>query len=627
MSASSRTALHVLRLVLRSQPTQLPRRAASSAATAAAALVQDTDNSSSSSSAPTKSHAIPFAELTARSSFLESESDEYTTASLLLPAREVDLEPIPWPTLFPHAGTLPPKSKFCDPIFRLVSQDRYKDALLIYSEILSHNDKVRRGVLAGHSIRIQHRHAYLRPAIHSLKKGDHKSTLMWLGIYPNRPATYNHPALKSVWAPMIEIFINDKGSFRDDPEFLAEFLVLAGRKGLLPTLLPPILPHLTFAFPPEDSTSILGRAIQAYRESTTSDTSDSARAQYQEEIVDAQIAGWWGSYLRKLIIAGWKDQARYLVDHKPFSGEWDGITRKYIQEELEDEKRKPDSIRIADTSSVIRRIRSSLVDLPTPTELATLLRALSHPLLKSEHPTLAARYKSRFTRPPSTHKARRLPTIQQKLWIHAEILNLQLEGRHQDAVDLFRDNFIWIGLPDQTKIYGEIPVIDRRMVKSYPSIHILTSVIPSIIYTLPHPTSKSAQTFYSTYIDSINTYPPSLRPTSATYSTLLRELTYHAGSLAGLRALRALTDNGIEPGQESYAAVLYALAGRRQIDQFWSLFSQAERENMLRTRTYRGLVAVLVKTGLAKDAEKVFWRAKERYKDEDVFEGLEIATK
>ncbi|WWC72237.1 uncharacterized protein I206_106199 [Kwoniella pini CBS 10737] len=629
MSSSSRNALHVLRLVLRTQTISKSRLASSSAT---AALIRDSDISSSSSTLNNKSHAILSEDTTIRPSFLESESDEYTTASLLLPDRELDPEPIPWPKLFSHSGEIPPKSKFCDPIFRLVTQDRYKEALTIYHEIVSHNDKIRQGVTIGHSIRIQHRHEYLKPALYSLKIGDHKSTLMWLGIYPNRPATYNHPALKEVWTPIINVFINDKGSFRDDPEFLQEFLILAGRKGLLPTLLPPILPHLVFSFPPENSKAILENAIQAYRESTTSDTSRTPRAKYQEEIVIKQIIEWWGSYLRKLLIAGWKIEARYLVDDKPFEGEWDQITQKFIMEELksisESSVDKSESLKLIDTSDIIMRIRSSLVDLPTPTELATLIRALSHPLINLEHPTLLSRFKSRFTRPPSTHRARNYPTIQQKLWLHAEILNLQREGDHCTALALFRDNFVWAGLPDQSLLFGQAPPpIGNLQLKSYPTIQIITTIIPSIIYNLPHPISKTISTFYGNYVESIHTYPPSLRPNSVTYSTLLRELTHHSGSLAGLRAIRLVIDNGIEPGESSYAAVLYALAGRRQIEQFWSFLYQAERENMIGTTTYRGLMAILVKTGLTKDAEKLFWRARERYQNENVFDGLDVEGK
>ncbi|WWC91938.1 uncharacterized protein L201_006890 [Kwoniella dendrophila CBS 6074] len=684
MSSTSRNALYVLRLVLRGQPTSATPRRGVSSATATANLSRDFDPSQPSY--PSSSSASPASTSTGKKhlenaydnstlSFLESESDEYETASLLLPTREFDPEPIPWPTLFKHPEIIPPKSKFCDPIYRLVTKDRYKDALIIYQEILSHNLRIQQknhhnASLKSnevdrskaeedndqdldnslefehlHSIRIQHRHEYLKPVIHSLKIGDHKSVLLWLNIYPNRPATSNNPHLKKIWSPILDIFINDKGSFRNDPKFFEEFLVLIGKKGLLPVLLPTLLPHLTFSFKPENSKSILENSIKAYINSTTSYIRDSKtdRAELQLDIVNSQIKSWWSSYLRKLLIAGYKDEAKSLIDNKPFQPQWDQHTLKIIKEELECDLKAEDSeefVKLTDTSTILKRIRLSLNELPTPTELSDLIRALSHPFISQDHPTLFDRYKSRFTRPPSIPKARKYATVQEKLWLHAEILNYRKEGNHQDAIDLFREKFVWAGLPDLRLLYPEnqVPMTAAEETsKIYPSIQIITSIIPSLVYTLPRSDSKSisdnAQTFFNLYIESVDKFAPSLKPNETTYGMLLREITHHSGSLNGLRYLRKLsssitegTDKDTPIGENSYAAVLYALAGRRQIEQFWSLLSQCEKEEsiVITSRTYRGLVAILIKTGLSKEAEKLFWRARHRFNNDDIFDNLDI---
>ncbi|WWC95143.1 hypothetical protein V866_001997 [Kwoniella sp. B9012] len=641
MSSAQRNALYVLRMVWRDPQIPLSRRSVSTAtATVPLTIQPDHSSSTTSTSTPPSTSSIDnvhsllpmnTSSTTSTPSFLESESDEYTTANLLLPERHLHPEPIPWPTLFPNSNVIAPQSKFCDPIYRLVARDRYNDALTIYKEILSHNTRIQKGLL-GHSIRIQHRHEYLKPAIKSLVEGDHQSTLLWLNIYPNRPATTNHPGLKEIWKPVLDIVINEKESFKEDPQFLQEFMVLVGKKGLLPTFLPQLLPHLTFAFPPETSLRILGESIKAYVSSTTSDNSQTDRAKYQKEIVQPQLVAWWGSYLRKLIIAGWKEQALDLANKKPFgeSGEWDDITSKFIDEELLEvgRRKKDESLRITDTTHIIRRIRASLRDLPTPTELSTLIRALSHPLIVQEHPTLLNRYKSRFVRPITIDRQRRgrdTPTIQNKLWIHSEIINLQKEGYHHQAVDHFRENFFWVGLPPLETIYEEpkIPIGNPRS-KTLPNIQLITTIIPSVIYTLPRPKSKTVKQFYSSYMSMIETTPPSLRPNQVTYSTLLRELTHHSGSMIGLLSLRGLIDKGINPGQESYAAVLYALAGRRHPEQMWDLLDQAEKDRMVKLRTYRGLLAILVKTGLVREAERVFWRAREKTGREDVFDELEV---
>ncbi|WRT70001.1 uncharacterized protein IL334_006994 [Kwoniella shivajii] len=632
MQNGSRNALHVLRLVLHERPA-LKHRLASTAA-----LVRDADtpslsSSSSSSSATASTSSSPFtverpdtlqSQLLHNPSFLESESDEYATASLLLPNRQFDPEPIPWPTLFPHENTLPPQSRFCDPIYRLVAQARYKDALMIYQEILSHNQRVQMSKL-GHSIRIQHRHDYLNPALEAFKMGDHKTALLWLNVYPNRPPTSNHPGLKTVWEPVIDLFVNVNGSYRHDPEFLEAFLILMGRKGLLPTLLPPLLPHLTFAFPPEHSKKILENAINTYWKFTTSGISETERAKYQEEVVRSQDVRWWGSYLRKLIIAGWKDEARHLVENKPMQGEWDEITQKIINEELEDiTVERVSTLHLNDSTDMVKRIRAALSDLPTPTEMSTLIRALSHPLITHEHPTLLERFKSRFTHPPSLHRARKYPTVKSRIWLHAEMLNLQRDGSHDEVVQLFRENFIWAGLPDHFKLKQIQTSISKTQEKSYPTIQVITSLIPSLLYTLPLPRYRPIQSFHAHYIDSSLSYPPSLRPNATTHATFLRELTHHGGSLAGLRALRRMTEAGIVPEEQGYAAVLYALAGRRQTLKLWALLSQIETQGVVGQRTYRGLVAILIKTGFTEDAEKIFWRARQKLGREDVFDGLEL---
>ncbi|WVW86395.1 hypothetical protein I302_108441 [Kwoniella bestiolae CBS 10118] len=640
MSAPSRNALYVLRMVWRSHQPPLARRAAS---TATVTLARESDqtptttpnHASSSTSSTDKYRLYPSLDTPASDStpippsFLESESDEYTAASLLLPAQDLHPEPIPWPTLFPHGNVVTPKSRFCDPIYRLVAQNRYQDALAIYKEILSHNRRVQTGLL-GHSIRIQHRHEYLKPALQALEMGDHQSTLLWLSIYPNRPATSNHPVLKEIWQPVLDIVINEKGSFVEDPQFLQEFMVLVGQKGLLPTLLPPVLPHLTFAFPPETSLRILANAIKAYVSTTTSEVSETDRAKFQEEIVRPQVIRWWGSYLRKLIMGGWKEQASALAHAKPFGGDehWDAITRKFIDEELLEpgRQKKAQTPQVYDTTNLITWMKSCLDDLPTPTELAKLIRALSHPLVVQDHPTSLESFKRRFTRPPlRNHRGRHTITVQSKLWIHADIINLQQDDEHHKAVEVFRKYFIWAGLPPLKEVYDQEPHrIGNERMKSQPTIQMITTIIPSIIYTLPRPKSKSVKSFYTAYMKHIYTFPPSLRPTPATHSRLLRELTHHSGAQIGLLSLRGLVDDDYQPGQEGYAAVLYALAGRRDTVQMWDLLDDAERAGMVGERTYRGMLAVLVKTGLAKEAERLFWRVREKLDREDAFEGLDL---
>ncbi|OCF44494.1 hypothetical protein I317_01563 [Kwoniella heveanensis CBS 569] len=567
-------------------------------------------------------------------SFLESESSEYQTVSLTLPSISYHPEPIEWPTLFPHSKPhdahahsrygAAHKQKVCNPLYRLVAQERYTDALSVLNELTSHK------------VHIQNRHVYLEPMVASLKMGNKAAALRWFAIYPNRPATPSHPDLKRIWEPVINLLITDRKGITTDLEFLDAFLTMAGRKGLLPTLLPPMLVHLAFSVPAYRSQPLLEKCISTYIQHTTSEDSETPRAQVQREIVRPQMERWWASYLRKLIIAGWKDDAKRVYEGRPMGVEWDRFTEKMARETLFEEhtqdKTKTNTddfnISITDTSALAKQIRNALHDLPIPNQLASIIRAASHPLIAQEHPTLLQRFERRFTQPLGSHQGRTTSTIQRKLWLHADIINLQREGHHEEAIQLFRDNFIWIGLPDHPlnsdpKQSASFAVDERY--KSYPTIQVITTLLPSLIYTLPTPLKSSIPSFFDLYIASVSSFPPSLRPAPATFSVLLRELTHHRGSLAGLRALRSISNSGLAPGEMGYAGVLLALAGKRHTGYMWSLLNQAEREpGGVGQRTYRGLMAVLIKTGMGKDAEKVYWRAREMLGREDVFDGLDV---
>ncbi|WVF67335.1 hypothetical protein IAT40_002086 [Kwoniella sp. CBS 6097] len=649
--SSNRNALYVLRLVLGGQRNSASQSHSTLGANfhptqirllSTASLTRESDieaSASAASTSPTHTSAvdsIPSVGARAASSdggeslpsFLESESSEYQTVSLTLPSISYHPEPIEWPTIFPHPhdahhhtryGTSH-RQKVCNPLYRLVTQERYTDALSVLSELTSHK------------VHIQNRHVYLEPMVASLKAGNKAAALKWFAIYPNRPATPSHPELKRIWDPVINLFITDRKGITTDLEFLDAFLTMAGRKGLLPTLLPPMLVHLAFSVPAYRSQPLLEKCISTYIQHTTSEESESPRAQVQRDIVVPQMERWWASYLRKLIIAGWKEDARKVYESRPMGVKWDGFTEKMVKETLfeqqveEEVKSDVPGISITDTLALAKQLRDALHDLPTPNHLASLIRAISHPLITQDRPTLLTRFQRRFARPIGTHQGRSAPTTQAKLWLHAEIINLQREGHHEDAIKLFRHNFIWIGLPDHPLNLDsstQAPVDERS--KIYPTIQVITTLLPSLISTLPEPLNSSIASFSDSYISSVSSFPPSLRPVPATFSVLLRELTHHRGSLAGLRALRSIANSGLAPGESGYAGVLLALAGKRHTGYMWSLLNQAEREQGgVGQRTYRGLMAVLIKTGMGKDAEKMYWRAREMLGREDVFDGLDV---
>ncbi|WVR09640.1 hypothetical protein IAU60_006713 [Kwoniella sp. DSM 27419] len=616
--SGSRNALYVLRLIWQGTSTG-QRRSLSTAALARETGVNEQTASSSSVRLFDFEDADTTDSGPSTPSFLEPESSEYKAVSLTLPPASYHPEPIQWPTLFPHqpAAHAGHRQKMCNPLYRLVLQEHYDDALRVLDELQSHGQAV------------QHRHAYLEPMLQALKGGKKAEALRWFSVYPNRPATANHPELKSIWGPTIHLLVTDRKGILADDEFLSEFLTLAGKKGLLPTLLPPILPHLAFSVPAHRSRSLLERCISSYVQSTTSNESESSRALYQMEIVQSQVGHWWASYLRKLVMAGWEKDARALFADPPAGVSWDEFTSRMVSQMGvavdRDVEASADRMRVTNKSELANLLRSTLRDPPSPTQLAAIVRALTHPLIMGEHPTLLGRYQQRFLRLAATAKREESRT-RARLWVHAQIINAQREGKHDEAVRLFQDNLIWIGLPDHPlfQAASQTSSFTGRAVLVYPSIHIVTTLLPSLLLTTPSPLKKSIPAFVETYVADVPSYPPSLHPTSATFSVILREVAHHSGSLAALRTLRSMTTAGLEPGEAGYTAVLLALAGKRQTTHLWSLLNQAERDAVLSKRTYRGLVAVLVKTGLGKDAEKMFWRAREKLDREDVFDDLDL---
>ncbi|WWD19875.1 hypothetical protein CI109_104343 [Kwoniella shandongensis] len=612
----SRNALYVLRMVLQGQG-----RSASVRSLSTAALARDVDISSSSSPTTSSSNTVEATATSSSSSstpsfidsFLEPESPEYTTVSLTLPPRQFHADPIPWPTLFPHHHhATGKKQKFCDPLYRLVITRQYDDALRIYEE------------LKDHGVHIQHRHIYLDAATAALRRGKRAAFLRWLELYPNRPATSNHPGLKSIWQPIIhQVATNSKG----DTKLLFRFLNVTAEKGLTPTILPPLLPQLAFTLPPHESRDILEQVVATYRGATTSSTSTSVKATIQEEVVSQQVGKWWSTYLRQLLVAGWDEAAQRLYESPPNGLIWDEFTDKVAREELGLSSitidQLADDSMSSDSTSLATHIRAALHDLPTPNHLAALIRTLSQEEVHTHYPTLLARFERRFTRPPTTHRDRTTPTIQHRLWLHAEIINLQREGRHKHALELFQNRFIWSGLPDHPSFLSSSDSVSQRC---YPTIQIITTILPSLLQTLPQPVEESIMAYHHLYLDLISSLPPSLRPTSTTHAVFLRHITKFVGPAAGLNALRTLEDRGCALDEACHAAVLYSLGGRRRTHQMYQLLEEMEGERGVGVsrRTYRGLVAILVKTGLGEDAEKVFWRARKRLGTDDVLEDLVI---
>lgn len=126
--------------------------------------------------------------------------------------------------------------------------------------------------------------------------------------------------------------------------------------------------------------------------------------------------------------------------------------------------------------------------------------------------------------------------------------------------------------------------------------------------------------------------PPALRPNNVMWSVVVREIVHWGGS-KGLEHARnvlsaaaapvgAATDesesnsnsNSNVPGEAAYRALLLALAGRRRVHEMYELLDHMEFGKVgTSPKTYIPLVAILAKSGLAADAQRVLERGVGRF--------------
>ncbi|WVQ75638.1 hypothetical protein IAR50_005267 [Cryptococcus sp. DSM 104548] len=603
--ASSSPALFVLRMLWRRIPSSDSR------AFSTAALARDTpDTTPVASSIVTPRHM-------STASFLENESQEYSAASLHLSPNISPPEPIPWPTLLPRhgAGSATKKPKMCDPLYRLVGLEQYDDALRILQELQTHHQA------------IQRRHIYLFPALEALRAGDTAKFMLWLGLYPNKPATADLRPLREIWRPITRQML----AVKDDRALLERYLLHTAKLGLTPVTLPPLLMHLAFTLPASESLDLVSRTTSAYLQYTTSATSTSSRANLQKTTALMYLGKIWGHYLRVMMLAGWEEEAWQLYEFPPKGVQWDKRTVRVMEQQWISRKVEP-------AEDLPRRIRQMLVkdDVPKPNDLAQVITAISSPSITRSHPKLFARFRSRFLSAPSGRK---------RAWIFAEIINLQQEGLHTEAIEHFAKHYYWVGIPS----HPLAPKVSDATPKYYPTLPLLTTLFKSLLRTLPQPHHTTLPLFLASYLDAIPFIPPSLRPNLVTYVTLIRESVYLSGPDSGMSMYERITaldekDEALHPAHEElYRPILLSLAHRRQIERLRVLLdyfsarpapdsasAHPSRDSLESPEwaarptgeTYRALVAVFGKTGqYGRVAEEVVYRGLSEVGD-DCFEGL-----
>lgn len=551
-------------------------------------------------------------------SFLEADETDYAEASEFLPDRESkEPSPVPWPTVFRHEGEPKPHQPLpCDLVARLAASQKLGPARKVAEELKALHWP------------ITHRKLYLDAALGSLNLTEEgrRNFLFWLALYPNRPATLNTPTLRDEWEPVAYRLIAEH---IDDPKFLGEFLILAGRKGLLNVVFPILITPLVAVMPPQESEVLVERALDAFRATCRPSQSNSRRARYFRRLADKQVEQWWNKYLRTLVIVGHTESA-YALLHSPPTGVrfssftrsitlGHSITKRIRADEAHTETTKVDSndplMALVNNpppghsllaQQIARALDRTQLNLPLVAELAYIQR-----LLLLERPDLLATFEERFL-------ARRAdsPTpvdVRFQWWAHAEILRLARDGNHAEAVKTFRRRFLWVGLPPIWVGTETLTPAARRL----PTQRVITTLIPSILALL---SPNERETYLVAYYNAASQggLARTLAPNEYTHLAFVRAASLTGGPAAATGAMKLIADKGYDPGRPAWTVLLLNLMGQRQAEAAFSVLSGMERRAPFGTsgfrmptpngRTYAGLVRLCVNHGRVDDAVNVLRR-------------------
>jgi pentatricopeptide repeat protein len=565
MANSGGNALFVLRMVLQRQTLALSSTRFSTA-------VIDREKGDSKSSAWSENHTL-FPGLKALASrphpdqengivdFLETESTEYDQIKTVLPARDMSPRPIPWPTIFAHPDPSysRPTARLCDPVARLVGEGDLISAQKIYHELRSHQ------------IPIHARFVYLEAASQCLESRDTEGFLFWLRLYPNRPATRNHPELKAIWGPLTTKILS---RYASDLDFLEAYLTEGARKGLLPAIIRPLMQHLTFVADSARSQSIFETAFGAYLANTTpkESTSLSGQGERHKMIAEGQVEEWWALYRKMCSAQGWlsMEEAGYdmTIDTQP-----DSTTMS------PNESASPSSAKRRDL------IAFAIEHPPPAKELASLIWDVH---CGTPEKVEDLRQTFIYHTPTDTRQITPSPSARQILWTRAIMIMFARVKDHQKVIEAYQDNFTWYGLPDHPLRRKEDTQSERMLI--YPRKTVITTLMPSLLATLD---SAALADYHRQYLDTSTSMPPALQPDGHIHNTFISEITHRISLQAGMSAIESIVQHGYNPGTQSMTTLLMVYARKRMINEMFDLLESMERKDEFASSTGQPLGLVI----------------------------------
>lgn len=499
--------------------------------------------------------------------FLEDEGQEYQAIKSVLPARTTEASPIPWPTIFAHEEQHQPvastssrtrtktRIRACDPIARLVEDGNLVAARKVHDELRSIHS------------RVEMRFIYLDAARQCLNDKDVEGFLFWFKLYPNRPATLNHPGLKSIWEPVTSSIID---SYPFDLEVLEQYALECAKKGVLPATIHSLIRHLAFVAPPNTSRRIIDDVISTYVSVTTSASSTSDRAQRSRALVDKQVGGWREAYRQAILELRW--HASEGEGASSADRDWRESSASY-------------SSRVAQLETLHDRIEAAIIAPPPAGDLAQTLLDIhaqtsgSASALDISWTTQSqVAFRDHFIRPPGQSVRQLVPSTEVRTYEYWRAVMIaesrQIPANHRAVIETFSEHFRWYGLPDHRLRPREGETDTTISSLMYPRRSIMTNLIPSLLATL-HP--EELVPFHHEYLALSRTMPPILRPDGPIHNLFVRAMAHRISVDAAIAAVKTIVAHGYNPGSQAMASILFDFGRSSTYDEMFRLLEAMER--------------------------------------------------
>jgi hypothetical protein len=427
-------------------------------------------------------------------------------------------------------------------------------------------------------IPIQPHRAYLDAAIHQARRrGQHaaikQDVLDWLGYWHSfHPVKqFRHGPIVAL-EPLVELVLE---RWAADTAFLEQVLVLAAERGWVPALMPVLFKHYTMCTDPSTSYALLNELAAAYASKTPRIEDETSGAEERRAAsVVAQVQKWRNGHMRTILQCGHVEEARMIYQAGEAAGVvWDVATKNALIHALQSDNTSTLRPAVDEDQPVLspkrqalrvahRRSRQPVRHL---VETLTTLETLGRTRLISRLSTrfLGRRVAGNFVR-GSTNETTA------SYWWMAHIVKARNEGRHADALELFRDKFYAVGLPQNVASSGRRrTAADRRKRlvrdrKLYPSPEVISAVMPSVIKLAEPATSDALVALHAEFLRSASMF--STLKTDPLFH--LAFISYHAhtfGAAAAERFCERLEKNGVTVGVQGWSVVAVEYAKSRKM--------------------------------------------------------------